>query len=90
MYYTGSKEELRTPIFPPLLVFGALLVLRTLFQGGFVKSIVLGVNSLLVFKVLFKGNPKVYTSNMNVLFYGVFKIELSTAWILMFVFTAAL
>ncbi|EGZ15498.1 hypothetical protein PHYSODRAFT_546251 [Phytophthora sojae] len=88
----------------PLLGSGVLLGLYILFKV-FDKDLVnllltsyfalIGAYSLteafspLLSRVLFKGSPRVFTHNMKVPFYGVYKLELSTAWMLTFVFAAA-
>eukprot|EP00644_Phytophthora_capsici_P018526 jgi/Phyca11/511772/fgenesh2_kg.PHYCAscaffold_97_\ len=83
----------------PLLGSGVLLGLYILFKV-FDKDLVnllltsyfalVGAYSLteafspLLSKLFFKGKPKVYTHNIKVPFYGVYKLELSTAWMLTF------
>ncbi|OWZ22944.1 Aspartyl protease [Phytophthora megakarya] len=88
----------------PLLGSGVLLGLYILFKV-FDKDLVnllltsyfalIGAYSLteafspLMSQLLFKDSPKVYKHNMKIPFYGVYKLELSTAWMLTFVFAAA-
>ncbi|POM79349.1 Aspartyl protease family A22B, partial [Phytophthora palmivora] len=88
----------------PLLGSGVLLGLYILFKV-FDKDLVnllltsyfalIGAYSLteafspLLSKLVFNDKSKVYKHNMKVPFYGVYKLELSQAWMLTFVFAAA-
>ncbi|KAL4087697.1 hypothetical protein PRIC1_013585 [Phytophthora ramorum] len=88
----------------PLLGSGVLLGLYVLFKV-FDKDLVnllltsyfalIGAYSLteafspLLTKLVFKGSSKLYTHHVKVPFYGVYKLELSQAWMLTFVFAAA-
>ncbi|CEG48338.1 aspartyl protease family [Plasmopara halstedii] len=88
----------------PLLGSGVLLGLYVLFKI-FDKDLVnllltsyfalIGAYSLteafspLISTVVFKGDPTVYKRSIKIPFYGVYKLELSTAWMLTFVFAAA-